>query len=684
MPLLATLGNAADQAYGLITYAKDQFYSLVVALISGSGTNAATNNTFLDSSSNNYTVTKVNNVAQGTFTPFSRFAGFWGVYFGGLGNYCSYTGAALATTTSTFTVEGWIYMSATPGGNPTLIGDMQPTASSLWWSFGPNSAGKVVFLWFDGASKSAVGTTVMSLNRWYHIAVSVNANAITMYVDGNPETLTGTTTLTNRGGTTSTVVLGQGQTSAFYFIGYAYNLSILSGTAKYSGSFTPQTTPLPTNTTNQVFLVGGYNNLFDANTAASSKPVTVTGSFMRATTISLIPNSAIYAPLTKGGSMYFDGTGDYLFVVGNSNLAFGTGDFTIECFVYMQSLVGFIYDSRTAGSQITPCIYITGGTIIYYVGGAARITSATVSINQWYHLVVSRVSGNTRMFLNGTQTGSTYVDANNYINNTNRPVIGTNGDAASSFFFGYISNVRVLKGEGTTAPTVPTAPLTAIPNTQLLLSGTNSGIYDNSGYVNLETAGATAVSNALIKYGNGSLIFNGTTSYLKLLAPLATGGALIAPVGDFTVEGWINVTTLAAQRTFCYFNGNTTAASACRLQIETTGALTLLMSTNGTTWTINVASLAGVITAATWTHIAIVRTVGNVYVYVNGTRVITSTALGASTALMSGTFNMFGASYSSAYQIFFLGYMSNLRVTQAARYTATTFTPPTGAFPIQG
>ena len=401
MPLLATLGNAADQAYGFATYAKDQFFNLVTTLISGSGTNAATNNTFVDSSANNFTVTRFNNVAQGTFTPFSRAAGSWGVYFGGVGNYCTYAGTPLATTTATFTVESWIYMLGTPGANPTLIGDMQPTGTSLWWSFGPNSAGRVVFLWYDGAAKSAVGTTVMTLNRWYHIAVSVNANAITMYVDGNPETLTGTTTLTNRAGTTSTVVLGQAQSSAFFFIGYAYNLSILSGTAKYSGSFTPQTTPLSTTTTNQVFLVGGYNTLLDANSTTSSRAVTVTGSTMRATTVSLIPNSAIYAPLTKGGSMYFDGTGDYLQVVGSSNLAFGTGDFTIECFVYMQSLVGFIYDSRTGGSQLTPCIYITGSTIIYYVGGAARITSATVNTNQWYHLVVSRVSGNTRMFLNG-------------------------------------------------------------------------------------------------------------------------------------------------------------------------------------------------------------------------------------------------------------------------------------------
>ena len=683
MPLLATLGNAADQAYGFATYAKDQFFNLVTTLISGSGTNAATNNTFVDSSANNFTVTRFNNVAQGTFTPFSRAAGSWGVYFGGVGNYCTYAGTPLATTTATFTVESWIYMTATPGANPTLVGDMLPAGTNLWWSFGPNSSRRVVFIWFDGAVKSAVGTTVMGLNRWYHIAVSVNANAITMYVNGVAESLTGTTTLTNRGGTTSTTALGQAQSSAFFFIGYAYNISILSGTAKYSGNFTPQTTPLATNTTNQVFLVGGYNNLFDANTATSSKAVTVTGALMRATPISLNPRSNVYETYVNGGSMHFEGSTDYLSVAGNSNLAFGTGDFTIECFVYMQSLVGFIYDSRTGGSQLTPCIYITGSTIIYYVGGANRITSATVTANQWYHLVVSRVSGNTRMFLNGVQTGSTYVDSTNYINNTNRPFIGANGDATSSFYLGFISNLRVLKGTGTTAPTVPTAPLTVIPDTQLLLNTTNSGIYDASSFVNVETAGAAQISNAAIRYGNGSIIFNGTTSYLRLAAPISTGGTLIAPVGDFTVEGWVNVTNLAAQRTFCHFNGNNTSAAAVRLDITTGGAVQLLCSTNGSAFQINVTSATGRITAATWAHIAVVRNSGTISAYVNGTSVASSTAIAVAIPLMSGFYNLFGAVFNSGYTQFFNGYMSNLRVTQVARYTAN-FTPPTGAFPVQG
>jgi hypothetical protein len=503
-----------------------------------------------------------------------------------------------------------------------------------------------------------------------------------LYVNGVQETLTGTTTLTNRGGTTSTVALGQAQSSSFFFIGYAYNISILSGTAKYSGTFTPQIAPLATNTTNQVFLYNGGISLRDANTATTAKALTATGTLMRTTPVSVQQCGDQYSTNINGGSIFFDGATDYLSVVGNSNLAFGTGDFTIECFINMQSLTGFIYDSRTAGSQLAPCIYITSSTIIYYVGGAARITSATVAANQWYHLVVSRVSGNTRMFLNGVQTGSTYVDSTNYINNTNRPFIGANGDATSAFYLGFISNLRVLKGTGTTAPTVPTAPLTAIPNTQLLLSGTNSNIFDAAAMTNINTTPAAVISNAVIKYGNGSIFFNGSTGYLTLGSVLSTA-AILPRVGDFTFETWVYVTAFSSQRSICYLNGNNTGAAALRLDITSGGAIQLLCSTNGSAFQINVTSSAGLIVANTWTHIAAVRNGTNITAYVNGVSAATSTAITTATTLMTGSFGILGCIFNSGYSLYFSGYMSNIRITQVARYTAA-FTPPTGSFPIQG
>ena len=51
---------------------KDGYFNLVSLLLPGNGTNGAQNNTFLDSSSNNFTITRNGNTTQGTFSPFSQ------------------------------------------------------------------------------------------------------------------------------------------------------------------------------------------------------------------------------------------------------------------------------------------------------------------------------------------------------------------------------------------------------------------------------------------------------------------------------------------------------------------------------------------------------------------------------------------------------------------------------------
>jgi len=56
------------------------------------------------------------------------------------------------------------------------------------------------------------------------------------------------------------------------------------------------------------------------------------------TTSSLTINDAIEASV--GGSVSFDGTGDYLSVADDASLQLGSGDFTIEFWIYLNSLSG--------------------------------------------------------------------------------------------------------------------------------------------------------------------------------------------------------------------------------------------------------------------------------------------------------------------------------------------------------
>ncbi|MBW9113164.1 LamG domain-containing protein [Rhizobium cauense] len=123
-----------------------------------------------------------------------------------------------------------------------------------------------------------------------------------------------------------------------------------------------------------------------------------------------------------GASLLLDGAGDYLFTVDNlSEFAFGTGDFTIDFWVRIavtQTTQNCIfYESRNAANPGNPAIYLNGAqNMVFLTSGINRITSTTALVaGTWYHIAVSRVSGTTRMFVNGVKEGVDYVDGGNYV-----------------------------------------------------------------------------------------------------------------------------------------------------------------------------------------------------------------------------------------------------------------------------
>ena len=140
-----------------------------------------------------------------------------------------------------------------------------------------------------------------------------------------------------------------------------------------------------------------------------------------------------------------DGTVDYISVGSTSEFAFGTEDFTIDFWIYRNrtGTTEFLYDMRTASTQISPMIYITSGDKINYnVNGSDVISGiTTMTASTWHHIAISRQGTTTRLFVNGNIDG-TYNDTNNY---PERPVVvGARYDGVFGFF-GYIDELRVSK-----------------------------------------------------------------------------------------------------------------------------------------------------------------------------------------------------------------------------------------------
>lgn len=164
--------------------------------------------------------------------------------------------------------------------------------------------------------------------------------------------------------------------------------------------------------------------------------------------VTLAGNAARSAIQSKFGgySAAFDGAGDLASVASSSDFAFGTGDFTIEFFV-RQAVAGAAVlldcrpNSSSNGAYIT--LYVDASGVYLYVSSANRITGPAVSAGAWHHIALSRSSGSTRLFVDGTQAGATYADATSYIS---CPVnIGTSGDFVW-VLNGHIDDLRITKG----------------------------------------------------------------------------------------------------------------------------------------------------------------------------------------------------------------------------------------------
>ena len=272
----------------------------------------------------------------------------------------------------------------------------------------------------------------------------------------------------------------------------------------------------------------------------------------------------IYAALTTGGatsptvstrgsgSISFNGSSQCFRYAGQTPFVFGTGDFTIESWFYANAFSGnpTLYESRdSTPSGNGPLIYFnSSGTLLFFGNSADRITGATLSTGQWYHIAVCRISSSTKMYLNGVQTGSTYSDSTNYTCGAASPVIGANGTAIGAYINAYVSNLRVVKGVGvyTGTFTPPTSPLqatqaagtniAAITGTQtsLLLSSV-SGSYLADGSTN-SYAPVAPPSPSIVPVWNQSSPFATGLGYKNRVytwAPTVSAGG--TATGTFTV-----------------------------------------------------------------------------------------------------------------------------------------------------
>jgi hypothetical protein len=678
---------SAAQANGLQQWVGEPTFNRNGTLLQADNfANGSQNNTFLDTSGNNSNIIRNGNTAQGTYNPFSVPNGYWNNNFDGTaGGFLTIAdNAAYDLGSNNFTIESWVFLNVSQAHTPWFIKGNSSSYAAVRLQIEASVVSLFVSINGSTWALSTGYTFSCPIQSWFHVAVTRSGTSVRTFING---VLIGTGTLTAgailMNGTVSR--LGAIPGAINYLNGAISNFRIITGTALYTANFTPPTTPFTATTNANTQLLMCQSNRFVDN---STNAITITpsggtlGVFVRPA--SPFNNAPNYSPSINGGGFYVDGSGDYLIISDNATLELGANSFCYECFFYATTTsgTGTILQKRS-GTGVSPIIiWRNSANIQVYLAASAQgdIVNGTgigsITTNQWYHVAVYRIGTAIYGSLNGVITTLNANTSQTVLNNSTAYTIGMNGDGSADPFTGYFSNARLVIGSGvytsTSAP-IPTAPLTAITNSRLLISATNAGISDATAKNNFETAAQAQVSTSIKKYGSGSMFFDGTGDWVTAV----NNPDINLSTGDFTIECWLNFANAGAQRSIA--GKGAAGSSGWEIYCNATPTLLIFAFGGSITYSSNYNFNVG-----QWYHMAIVRAgtgIGNIKMFIDGFLIFESaTAINND---ISTTLPLYVGAGRAGNSPFF-GYIDDFRITKGvARYTST-FVPPATALPRQG
>jgi len=663
----------------------DDDFANVVLLLDGDGTSGDDNNTFTDSSTNGLTITESGSVIQGSFSPYGD---NWSNYFASGQNLLKFPDSADFDLGTTWTVEAWIFPNA---ANSSKIFGTRNGSGNMWELLIYASDKKFAFEGYGANNTSGPqkSSSTFEPGQWYHVAVVTSSGATKLYVDGVLE-------INYSNSLTWSTAYGPwiGGTSAFSeysFDGYVSNLRVVKGTAVYTGAFTPPTEPL-TAITNTVLLTCQANRFVDNSTSAHT--ITITGT-PKVNPFSPFKNDDARDITTDVGSAYLNDDAYTALSAGDGNILPATDDFTIEGWVYHTGLnltssnrSGFFIKDKGSNRDVNDGVFRShfnnnGTTInsfnaVLFIDGANQGYNTdwpyTFNLFEWYHVALVRYGSTVELFINGesqgTGTGVTTLEQNT--DRTNY-IASWRSDKRDELV-GYISDFRIVSSRVyTTDFTPPTSPLTAITNTELLLSFQDAGIYDRAGLNNIDTVGNAQIDTAVKKYGTGSLEFDGTGDRLVIPDPLAFD----LGSSDFTLECWFNARNLDASSNYGLISSYSSTTDFWTLRIQNTFNWGIQFRVYEGSDLVRIEQGSDFTTNNTWVHVAVTREGNTFRLFKDGTLVTSATYSGS---VSQKTTNVIGEA-SAALDQTMDGFMDDVRITKGiARYTAN-FTPPSAALP---
>ena len=319
-------------------------------------------------------------------------------------------------------------------------------------------------------------------SAWYHIVVAIDTtqatdtNRLKIYINGVQQTSFTTSSYPPQNfdfdflqNGTTTYIGRRGHSDAYELDCYLSEVVFIDGTQLDATSFGEFDSASgiwkPIDVSELTFGNAGFylkfDNGFDKHT------LTANGNVKHSTAQSKI----------GGSSIYFDGTDDWITVTDHPNFDFGTGAFTIEMWVRMDSsstdYTGlFTMDNPQCSFRIN-----AQGRIQFLQdhGGTrgntddADTSGTNLRDNAWHHVAVVRESDNSwDLYVDGTSEYSGTGMTGN-ITGLSDIVIGRRADSDSYYLTGYLDEIRVSKVARYTSNFTPSTTAFNDDNNTILL-----------------------------------------------------------------------------------------------------------------------------------------------------------------------------------------------------------------------
>jgi hypothetical protein len=442
---LYQLSSVVGRGYSTVgAFISSASYSYFAYVVFQAQMNAAIGSTtFTDVKGN--TITTFGNTNQASAH------GLWGssAYFDGSGDRLSLSATNdFNLASGAMTIEFWLYRGTNTTDCRVLLFGPNGSSSSCQVNFRSDGA-----IWFFEATGSPVcgftaGAGSYALNRWNHVAIVLaSSTSAACYINGVSK-FNGTITAFP----STTYSLAIGEDSGQALLGNISGLRITKGVARYTGAFTPPTSPYEEGSgdaywSSVVLSMPLRDNLLDTK----GKTVTVTGN----TTIS----SNRY-PFSISG--YFDGSGDYLTVpTVSGDLDFGSDDFSIELWfnrtIDMSSGTYRLVNEWNGSTGYIFAVINNNLVFSFNNGSSYSITGPATTINTWHYATVQK-SGNT-VFVGIDAVATSGSVSGSVPTPVGTTYIGRASDGASQYFTGYIGPIRIVKGISAVLFPEPSLPL---------------------------------------------------------------------------------------------------------------------------------------------------------------------------------------------------------------------------------